>query len=120
MAVIFALSSRPDLAPQDDTPLHVGVYKFAHVLVFGALGFLVSRALRASAVDRAPWWTMVIVILYALSDETHQSFVPGRSPSLLDVGVDAIGGILGLSVARGRWIERAFNLARYRIWRANR
>ena len=115
MAVIFVLSAQPDLAHQDEAPLAVGIYKLAHVLVFGILGFVVIGALLGSPVDRQRWWTMVIVVLYAITDEIHQSFVPGRSPSLLDVGVDAIGGMLGIGLAATDAIRRGLRAAKRRL-----
>ena len=36
------------------------------------------------------------VLLYALSDEFHQSFVPGRNPRLIDVSIDLLGAALGI------------------------
>jgi VanZ family protein len=41
---------------------------------------------------------IVLACLYAATDEFHQRFTPGRTASLLDVGIDALGAILGLSV----------------------
>ena len=41
--------------------------------------------------------TGILVILYAISDEWHQSFTPGRNPALLDVGIDTAGGFLGVA-----------------------
>ena len=39
--------------------------------------------------------TIVIGILYAMSDEIHQSFSPGRSPKITDVCIDTLGIIVG-------------------------
>lgn len=35
-------------------------------------------------------------IIYATSDEIHQSFVPGRSPMITDIVIDTMGVILGI------------------------
>jgi VanZ family protein len=43
-----------------------------------------------------------IALLYAISDEWHQSFVPGRYPDAFDVAVDVIGATCGLLAAR--WV----------------
>jgi VanZ family protein len=43
----------------------------------------------------------VIALLYAFSDEWHQSFVPGREGALRDVGIDALG-VIGVSL----WFAR--------------
>jgi len=49
-------------------------------------------------------WAWVLAVLYALTDEFHQSFVPGRHPSLLDVLVfDAAGAAIAL------WFRHRFS-----------
>lgn len=45
------------------------------------------------------WLAWLLAFLYAMTDEFHQSFVPGRSPSVLDVLVfDNLGALISLSV----------------------
>ena len=39
-----------------------------------------------------------LATLYSVSDEFHQSFTPGRSPSIADVLIDAIGAVIGLGL----------------------
>jgi VanZ family protein len=51
-------------------------------------------------------FAFVLAVLYALTDEWHQAFVPGRSASLLDSGVDAIGALVGLSAVY--WLRHFF------------
>jgi|WetSurMetagenome_2_1015567.scaffolds.fasta_scaffold13730_1 VanZ family protein len=49
-----------------------------------------------------------LTVLYAMSDEWHQTFVSGRSPSFRDVGIDAIGGCISLAllfIARRRLLQ---------------
>ncbi len=96
MAIIFVFSSQPDSDLRGGSRLHIGVYKLAHLVVFGVLGFLVARATQRRSV-RAGWWAWVIVVLYAIVDEIHQSVVPGRSPLLTDVVIDALGGLVGIA-----------------------
>jgi VanZ family protein len=43
-------------------------------------------------------------ILYAVSDEVHQLYVPGRNGSALDVGIDACGVLAGAGLTR--WAQR--------------
>ena len=46
----------------------------------------------------------VLSTLYAVSDEVHQAFVPGRTVSLLDLGLDTLGILAVLAVLwKGRW-----------------
>ncbi|MBS7525877.1 VanZ family protein [Fusibacter paucivorans] len=66
------------------------VRKYAHFFAYLVLGFLMGLAFKK--------WPHVIGfgILYAISDEWHQRFVPGRGPGILDVAIDAAGVCAGL------------------------
>lgn len=91
MALIFALSATPDLNSglgAWDTLLR----KLAHITIFGVLWLTLARAMRW----RRPIVATVIALLYAISDELHQSFVKGRHGSPVDVAIDAAG--IGLAV----------------------
>ena len=73
-----------------------------HPVEFGVLAILVYRLLGSYSSIR---WRYVLVgsllfaIGYGLLDEFHQSFVPGRSSTLADVGLDALGALVGVLVA---------------------
>jgi VanZ family protein len=88
--VIFALSSQPD--PLGVQRLPPFADKIIHALVFGGLSFVLHMAWRRSFPGR-PWFWPVIVItaLYGLSDEIHQSFVPGRFMDAWDLMADTVG-----------------------------
>jgi VanZ family protein len=95
-ALIFVLSSIPDLG----TGLggwDVVLRKLAHAAEFAILGALLVRALRR------PGWAVALGIAYAVSDELHQSFVPGRQGSALDVALDSVGVVVGTVLAARRW-----------------
>lgn len=96
MGVIFALSSEPDWDPTRGQRLHFGVYKVAHLVEYGILGGLVAGGMRTVNTRHARWWGWVVVVLYAIGDEIHQAFVPGRTPLVTDVAIDALGGLLGI------------------------
>ena len=51
----------------------------------------------------AIWLAWFLAILFASSDEFHQSFVPGRGAGLTDVGIDALGAGIGLAFAQVFW-----------------
>ena len=54
-------------------------------------------------------FTLLLCIGYAITDELHQAFVPGRTPKLLDVLIDSSGASLGISIyvlfVENRWKE---------------
>jgi VanZ family protein len=98
MALIFFLSSQsrlPDLSPSFSDALQDIL---GHFLAYGALALLVVWALEAFGVSRPALWTLVVVLLYALSDEFHQSFVPGRHPDLFDIATDVAGALVALAL----------------------
>lgn len=83
--------------PVDDLP---GLDKLVHLVLYGVLGFLVTRA----AWERPRAWqpvaaALVGVLVYAALDEWHQTFIPGRSSDLLDLAADAVGALAGTAVA---------------------
>jgi VanZ family protein len=41
---------------------------------------------------------VLLAVLYAATDEIHQLFTPGRGSSIVDVGIDSIGGFIGLGL----------------------
>lgn len=112
MAGIFAVSSIPDLGP-----LPGGVSdKSAHAVAYAGLGMVVLAALARWRLDevtpRRAVLAIVISTLYGMSDEWHQSFVPGRSPEWGDVLADGIGAMLGVGLVsavaklRAQYAER--------------
>jgi len=95
------------LFPQmpDDTMYFIVlvVRKCAHLTEYAVFALLLWRALRKPVKnDPRPWiWrearlALLIVALYAASDEFHQSFVPTRTALVSDVFVDIAGGAIGL------------------------
>jgi VanZ family protein len=72
-----------------------------HLFVYFVLMILLVLALRASiklSNKQIYLLAFLIVAIYGLSDEYHQSFVPGRTPTLVDWFVDLIGAGLALLV----------------------
>jgi len=94
--IIFYVSSIPNIS----TPLpEVAFDKVLHIIEYVPFGYLLARGICGSnpAITQKMVWVLVftICLLYGFSDEYHQSFVPGRSPSIIDLMADAIGGIFG-------------------------
>lgn len=73
------------------------VRKSAHFCIFAVLGFLTCAALWScdASVKRAFLFAVVIGALYAVSDEVHQTFVPGRAGMIRDVILDTSGVVTG-------------------------
>ena len=89
MAVIFILSSQSDPLP-DAIPDVIG-----HFAGYAILGALVMRAIAAAAwsgvTAGAAGRAWIVSAIYGVSDEYHQSFVAGRTPSAIDWIADAAG-----------------------------
>jgi len=98
-AAIFIGSSIPGKAFPD--PGFGPLDKVAHVLEFAVLSFLLLRAfVRSSNAPprRHAWlWTALCGIAWAVADEIHQVFVPGRLASSHDLMADTVGVALGLA-----------------------
>ena len=93
MAVIFALSSMPADQEEHGT-LYVLSRKLAHFCEYALLAALWWRALRTKLTQRAALGlALAICVLYAATDELHQTLVSGRSGRPLDVGIDAAGAL---------------------------
>jgi VanZ family protein len=90
MGVIFVLSGQPgdDI---DRAWWDVLLRKLAHVTEYAVLTALWWRALRALGISRPLAGAVVVALLYAVSDEFHQTFVDGRNGTPVDVLIDAIG-----------------------------
>lgn len=107
MGMIFCFSAQPRLPRLPEPSLDALLKKGAHFGVYGLLAFWWWRALsRGRKTERITiGLAFVFTVLYAMSDEFHQSFVPGRRPSLKDVLIDAGGAAVAIGLIwwrRGR------------------
>ncbi len=95
MAAIFAASATPSMDLPTFGTWDTIVKKGGHFLAYALLAILFRRALGWQ--ERPPAAAWLLAVLYALVDEFHQSFVPGRHPSLVDaLGFDAGGAAAAL------------------------
>lgn len=74
------------------------VRKLAHFSIYCALGFFLYLALNNYRLKLKWLLALSISVLYSISDEIHQSFVPGRSCELRDVCIDSSGALAGIFV----------------------
>ena len=74
---------------------------FLHFIEYSILGFLLFQSLDYDKVIEinSLYGGFMIGILFGISDELHQSFVPGRHCSLMDVIFDSIGVLFGTSIS---------------------
>ena len=93
-ALIFVLSSIPDLAPPEAIQFRFWD-KLAHASVYAILGALIARAWTGTNRHYALIASMMIGTLYGASDELHQFFVPGRFSQISDIVADAAGSSIG-------------------------
>ena len=73
------------------------IRKMAHFSIYTVVGLLLMALLSTYKIKNK-WGfvvTIIIGILYAMSDEFHQSFSPGRTPKITDVCIDTLGVTLG-------------------------
>ena len=75
---------------------HSFVRKAAHFAAYFILGVLLMRALVHNNVFLKMGVSLLISVLYAISDEFHQTFIPGRSGEIRDVIIDTAGAVTGI------------------------
>ena len=102
----------PHLSESRIHTIHEVIRKCAHLTEYALFALLLWRAFRRPAKNNPrPWnWrearlTLLLVMLYAATDEFHQQFVSTRTSLVSDVFIDTAGGLAGLLVLWmiGRW-----------------
>lgn len=104
--VVFDILNLDKLLTFDD--FHSFVRKLAHFVIYGVLGIAVFNALFVSKEKKKGIliMTVIIVFLYACSDEFHQLFITGRSGEIRDIIIDTVGGSLGALTYYLTWKNR--------------
>ena len=98
----------PRISEESVHAIVFGVRKAAHLTEYALLAGLVWRAFRSGDMSDGRRWswkralqTLLVVALYAASDEIHQAFVPNREASMVDVMIDTAGAAGGLFIIWG-------------------
>ena len=99
---IFTISSFPG---EKIPPLFFGQNILFHFFEYTLLALLLNRAFKNSGFlslykSKRLFWVILISLIYAMSDEFHQQFVPGRLCSIGDFVVDGFGVVLGSLIYR--------------------
>lgn len=110
MAAVFFLSHLP--GNSFSLPKIVNLDKVLHGLLYTVLGLTALIALSPRFRQQRPVLASATVVLfclvYGITDELHQSFVPGRSSDILDVVADTTGGLLAVLCG---WCWRQWGLS---------
>lgn len=94
MVFIFFLSSQPVLPGPNVFWVDFLFKKVSHISVYAVLFLLWYLAILASSKKKQYLFPFLLTLAYAISDEFHQSLVPGRTPSIRDVGYDSLGMLI--------------------------
>ena len=90
----------PEISEEKIALVHFATRKLAHFLEYAVLALLAARAFSTSSKQflRRRWFliSLLLVVIYSLSDEYHQSFVQGRGASIYDSFIDMSGGLAAL------------------------
>ncbi len=101
VALLFVLSAQPSVP----SPSQLND-KQAHAIAYAVLALLCLMGITSwrwrSVAGASLLGAFVLAVAYGVSDEFHQSFVPGRSPDVADVLADAAGAGIALAAA-GAW-----------------
>jgi VanZ family protein len=96
----------PNTSAETLAVIHFITRKIAHFTEYAILGFLAARAFRTSPRPfiSQRWFLicLTLIVVYALIDEYHQSFVPSRTASFFDSLIDMAGGLTALIIVRKR------------------
>ena len=94
---------KPDISAEAIARVQFYVRKAAHVTEYAILAMLVWRALRGGTRSQMKMSILFLIAwvacaIFASSDEFHQSFVPSRTASPIDVMIDICGALIGLGI----------------------
>lgn len=76
------------------------VRKNAHFILFFILGIIAIYYLKHTSIKYKTFLSFLLCFTYAVLDEIHQYFVPGRGPKVTDVFIDLAGSILGIALVQ--------------------
>ncbi len=97
------MSSRPNFSPGRELDTWAGAIelisrKIAHLAEYAVLMALVLVSVRKTWPGFSRWHflsSFLLVIIYAMTDEWHQTFVFGRTGTVRDVFIDSLGALIG-------------------------
>ncbi len=108
IGIIFFFSHQPDLKSDLPNQWDFILRKLAHISEYAILTFLLIRALSNYQLSKKKiiLWSVFLAILYAVSDEYHQTFIFGREGTIRDVLIDSAGVFFALLFSIFRYNRR--------------
>ena len=114
LIVIFLFSNQPGQESSEKSDLVINIFSYmgidlnstlgsmtdfvvrksAHMTEYFILCFLTYRVLRDFSLTYSQWYSVIFSFLYAITDEFHQTFIPGRVGSFKDVLIDTTGALI--------------------------
>jgi len=101
MIFIFYLSAQPVLPGPSIVWADFFFKKMAHMFVYAVLYILWFRVINQNKAKKQFLIPLVLTMVFAISDEFHQSFVSGRTATLRDLGFDLYGTCVALLQRQG-------------------
>jgi len=100
VSIIYPLNIEVDATQLWVDRFNHTVRKIGHITEYLILGILVTNAFKKSGIKgyKLLIYSFILCFVYAVSDELHQYFVPGRGPGLNDVILDSFGAALGIII----------------------
>ncbi|MFW0837592.1 MAG: VanZ family protein [Candidatus Komeilibacteria bacterium] len=105
MSLIWYLSAQPNLVIGLPGIWELFARKLAHIAIYTILALLLMKLFSHAWVGRRPSrvelvlqvsLVIILAVLFAISDEWHQSFIAGRQGSGIDIIIDSIGVLFGI------------------------
>ncbi len=97
--LIFNISGRSSIRTTDVYWQDFVLKKTAHFIEYFIFAILIYRSLKNTtslSAKKILALSFIVTVFYAVSDEFHQSFVPGREPRIRDILIDSAGSLTGL------------------------
>jgi VanZ family protein len=95
------------LSPEVFEWVHAGLRKLGHLTGYGIASVLYYRAGAGAGTRRAGLLALLLVLVVASVDEVHQSTIPSRTGTPVDVLIDLTGGTIAQLLLRVEWRRRA-------------
>lgn len=114
MIIIFLLSSKQRVSVSEEYALNFLFFKTLHVVEYAVLYILGFRAFLQGSNKNASTYSalkkaFVLSLIYAMSDELHQTFVPTREGTVRDVFIDLIGiSLMYTYIRQNQWFVKKY------------